>query len=126
MAPFPLDPTPVHVPDEVLTDLQRRLELTRWPDDAGNQDWHYGVSRTYLQELLDYVQRRPGLGPQRWPAHPPRRPDPRPQIGTSIRTYANNNRYPWTPSHDRRPAIEAPTGITFVGYENPPGVRTDR
>ncbi|MET8028955.1 epoxide hydrolase family protein [Streptomyces avermitilis] len=47
-------------------------------------------------------------------------------IGSSIRTYANNNRYPWTPSHDRQPAIEAPTGITFVGYENPPGVSTDR
>ncbi|MDX2973305.1 epoxide hydrolase family protein [Kribbella solani] len=45
-------------------------------------------------------------------------------IDTSIRTYANNNRYPWTPSHDRKPVIEAPTGITFVGYENPPGVRT--
>jgi pimeloyl-ACP methyl ester carboxylesterase len=36
-------------------------------------------------------------------------------IGTSIRTYANNNRYPWAPSHDRQPPIEAPTGITFVG-----------
>ncbi|SEG57639.1 epoxide hydrolase [Nonomuraea solani] len=47
-------------------------------------------------------------------------------IGTSVRTYANNNRYPWTPSHDRLPPIEAPTGITFVGYENPPGVTTDR
>jgi microsomal epoxide hydrolase len=47
-------------------------------------------------------------------------------IGSSIRTYANNNRYPWTPSHNRQPAIEAPTGITFVGYENPPGVRTDQ
>ncbi|MFK4087833.1 epoxide hydrolase family protein [Kribbella sp. NPDC020789] len=45
-------------------------------------------------------------------------------IDTSIRTYANNNRYPWTPSHDRHPAIEAPTGITFVGYENPPGITT--
>jgi pimeloyl-ACP methyl ester carboxylesterase len=45
-------------------------------------------------------------------------------IDTSIRTYANNNRYPWTPSHDREPVIEAPTGITFVGYENPPGVTT--
>ena len=45
-------------------------------------------------------------------------------IGTSIRTYANNNRYPWTPSHDRWPVVEAPTGITFVGYENPPGVTT--
>jgi pimeloyl-ACP methyl ester carboxylesterase len=45
-------------------------------------------------------------------------------IDTSIRTYANNNRYPWTPSHDREPVIEAPTGITFVGYEDPPGVTT--
>ncbi|MBW4716828.1 epoxide hydrolase 1 [Saccharothrix sp. SC076] len=45
-------------------------------------------------------------------------------IGTSIRTYANNNRYPWTPSHDRWPVVEAPTGITFVAHENPPGVTT--
>ncbi|MEV6283680.1 epoxide hydrolase family protein [Kribbella sp. NPDC051770] len=43
-------------------------------------------------------------------------------IETSIRTYANNNRYPWAPSHDRQPVVEAPTGITFVDYENPPGV----
>ncbi|GLW05173.1 multidrug MFS transporter [Microtetraspora sp. NBRC 13810] len=47
-------------------------------------------------------------------------------IGTSLRYYANANRYPWTPSHDRGPAVEAPTGITFVGYENPPGVSTDQ
>ncbi|MEV0129287.1 epoxide hydrolase [Dactylosporangium sp. NPDC050688] len=45
-------------------------------------------------------------------------------ITSSIRTYANNNRYPWQPSHDRRPVVEAPTGITFVGHENPPGVTT--
>jgi pimeloyl-ACP methyl ester carboxylesterase len=45
-------------------------------------------------------------------------------IASSIRLYANNNRYPWRPSHDRRPIVEAPTGITFVGYENPPGVST--
>ena len=47
-------------------------------------------------------------------------------ITTSMRTYANNNRYPWAPSHDRRPVVEAPTGITFVAYENPPGVSTER
>ena len=45
-------------------------------------------------------------------------------IASSIRTYANNNRYPWAPSHDRTPVIEAPTGITFVDYENPPGVNS--
>lgn len=47
-------------------------------------------------------------------------------IGTSIRTYANNNQYPWTPAHDGQPAVEVPTGITFVGYVNPPGVTTER
>jgi hypothetical protein len=51
---FPLKPAPIHVPDEVLDDLRRRLELTRWPDDAGNDDWYYGVDRAYLQELVDY------------------------------------------------------------------------
>ncbi len=29
-------------------------------------------------------------------------------IGTSIRLYANHNRYPWTPSHDRLPVVQAP------------------
>ena len=354
---FPPAPTPIQVSEEVLADLQRRLELTRWPDDAGNQDWYYGVHRAYLRELVDYwrseydwrtaeaaintyehyrvqvegvpvhFMRRPGVGPNPtplilthgWPwtfwhwskvvdpladpaAHGgdpaeafevivpsfpgfgfsaplPDHPDmnfwkvadlwhtlmtrtlgydrygaggcdvgalvtgqlghkyaqelyaihigsgqkltlfngdrawdlsggrPIPPglpaevhtqvvaldkrfavhlaahtlapstlayglsdspagmlawilerwvnwsdnggnvenvftkddlcthamifwvtgtIGTSIRTYANNHRYPWTPSHDRQPAIEAPTGITFVGYENPPGVSTDQ
>jgi microsomal epoxide hydrolase len=354
---FPLEPTPIHVPDDVLVDLQRRLDLTRWPVDAGNQDWYYGVDRTYLQELVDYwrtdydwrkaeaainayehyrvevegvpvhFMRKPGVGrnptplilTHGWPwtfwhwskvidaladpgAHGgdpaeafdvivpsfpgfgfstplPDNPDmnfwkvadlwhalmtetlgyekyaaggcdvgalvtgqlghkyadelyaihigsglkltlfngdrawdlsggrPIPDglpadihaqlvarekrfavhlaahvldpstlayglsdspagmlawilqrwaswsdnggnletvftkddllthamifwvtnaIGTSVRTYANNNRYPWTPSHDRQPAIEAPTGITFVAYENPPGVSTDQ
>lgn len=47
-------------------------------------------------------------------------------IETSMRIYANNNRYPWTPSHDRWPVIEAPAGITFVGYENPPGISTEQ
>ncbi|SFB03477.1 Pimeloyl-ACP methyl ester carboxylesterase [Cohnella sp. OV330] len=46
-------------------------------------------------------------------------------IETSMRIYANNNRYPWSPAHDRWPVVEAPTGITFVGYENPPGVTTE-
>jgi len=46
-------------------------------------------------------------------------------ITSSIRSYVNANRYPWTPSHDRTPIIEAPTGITFLGHENPPGVTTE-
>jgi Epoxide hydrolase N terminus len=52
----PLAPTPIHKPDDVLADLQRRLELTRWTVDAGNQDWYYGVHRGYLQQLFDYCR----------------------------------------------------------------------
>jgi pimeloyl-ACP methyl ester carboxylesterase len=357
MNDFPLETTPIHVPDEVLDDLRQRLALTRWPQDAGNEDWYYGVRRDYLQELVEYwrteydwrkaeaainayehyrvevdgvpvhFMRKPGVGPNPvplilthgWPwtfwhwskvidplADPasfggdpadafdvivpsfpgfgfstplPDNPDmnfwkvadlwhelmtktlgyskyaaagcdvgalvtgqlghkyadelyaihigsglkldlfsgdrgwdlsggrPIPEglppdvharivelekrfathlavhvldpstlsiglsdspagmvawilqrwrswsdnggdletvfskddlltnamifwvnnaIGTSIRTYSNNNRYPWTPSHDRQPRIEAPTGITFVGHENPPGITTGR
>ncbi|KAB2378974.1 epoxide hydrolase N-terminal domain-containing protein, partial [Actinomadura montaniterrae] len=51
---FPLEPVPIRVPDGVLDDLRRRLELTRWPDDAGNDDGYYGVKRTYLQGLVEY------------------------------------------------------------------------
>lgn len=43
-------------------------------------------------------------------------------IGSSIRAYKNVNRYPWRPSHDRQPAVEAPTGFTFLcGDPYPPG-----
>lgn len=45
-------------------------------------------------------------------------------IGSSMRTYANNHRFPWAPSHSRRPVVEAPTGVTLVNFENPPGVIT--
>src|SRR4051812_39754404 len=39
---FPLQPTPIHVPDRVLDDLRARLALTRAPLDEGNADWSYG------------------------------------------------------------------------------------
>ncbi|MEF2072122.1 epoxide hydrolase family protein [Consotaella aegiceratis] len=44
--------------------------------------------------------------------------------GSSMRAYADAARYPWLPSHDRKPVVEAPVGITFLGGENPPGVAT--
>ncbi|MFH9748892.1 hypothetical protein ACH4MN_31220 [Streptomyces anulatus] len=43
---------------------------------------------------------------------------------TSMRYHANANRYPWAPAHDRTPVVQAPVGLTFVTYENPPGVHT--
>lgn len=47
-------------------------------------------------------------------------------VGSSMRAYADAARYPWQPSHDRTPVVEAPTGITFLGGENPPGVSTEQ
>lgn len=46
-------------------------------------------------------------------------------IGSSIRAYKNANLYPWTPSHDRQPPIEAPAGFTLLlGDASPPGGHT--
>ena len=47
-------------------------------------------------------------------------------IGSSIRSYRNANRWPWQPSHDRTPTIEAPAGFTFLaGDHYPPGATVD-
>jgi hypothetical protein len=35
-----------------------------------------------------------------------------------------SNRYPWEPAHDRVPVVQAPVGLTFVTFENPPGIDT--
>jgi hypothetical protein len=35
-------------------------------------------------------------------------------IGSSIRAYKNANLYPWTPSHDRQPPIQAPAAFTLL------------
>jgi hypothetical protein len=52
---FPLEPTPIHVSDEVLDDLRARLALTRAPLDEGNGDWSYGVADSYLRGLVGYT-----------------------------------------------------------------------
>jgi len=51
---FPLEPTTIHVPDDLLEDLRRRLRETRWPLDVGNEDGWYGVRRTDLEDLCAY------------------------------------------------------------------------
>ncbi|SEO80541.1 epoxide hydrolase N-terminal domain-containing protein [Amycolatopsis saalfeldensis] len=51
---FPLEPTPIRVPDAVLDDLRARLASTRPPLDEGNEDWSYGVPASYVGELVAY------------------------------------------------------------------------
>src|ERR1043165_3876277 len=51
-------PFRIAVEQDVLDDLQLRLERTRWPSSATTDDlastWEAGISHNYLRELVDY------------------------------------------------------------------------
>jgi len=44
----------VHVDDDVLEDLRRRLAATRFPDQIEGTGWEYGIPVGYVRELVDY------------------------------------------------------------------------
>ena len=44
----------VSIAEEVLSDLRRRLEQTRWPDEVRESGWRYGADLSYIRELADY------------------------------------------------------------------------
>ena len=48
------EPFEIHVGDEVLDDLHRRLDTTRWPDELPGTGWDYGSNMDYMKELVDY------------------------------------------------------------------------
>jgi pimeloyl-ACP methyl ester carboxylesterase len=47
-------PYRVHVEEEVLADLDRRLADTRWPDEINESGWDYGFPLDYLKDLVSY------------------------------------------------------------------------
>ena len=47
-------PFQIQVHDEVLDDLQRRLETVRWPDEIPNSGWDYGTNLEYVKGLIEY------------------------------------------------------------------------
>ena len=49
-------PFHIHVPNEAIPDLKRRLAATRWPDEIDNKDWGWGTNQPYLRELCSYWQ----------------------------------------------------------------------
>ncbi|GCE31508.1 multidrug MFS transporter [Dictyobacter alpinus] len=49
-----IEPFSIEVPESVLTDLRRRLEMTRWPDEIEGSGWDYGMNLAYLRELVAY------------------------------------------------------------------------
>lgn len=44
----------IEVPQDVLTDLQQRLDKARLAQDFANPGWEYGTNGAYLQELVAY------------------------------------------------------------------------
>src|SRR5262245_35359977 len=49
-------PFKVHVPEETLVDLKRRLKATRWPDDETVPDQSQGVPSATMKEVVRYWQ----------------------------------------------------------------------
>jgi epoxide hydrolase len=47
-------PFRVEVPDEVITDLHRRLDATLWPQTIPGSGWDYGTDVAWLQDLCRY------------------------------------------------------------------------
>ncbi|MBC7814927.1 MAG: epoxide hydrolase [Burkholderiales bacterium] len=51
-----VQPFRIDVPQEVLNDVQVRLNQTRWPDEVEGAAWEYGTNLAYLKELTHYWQ----------------------------------------------------------------------
>ena len=47
-------PFSIATSDDVLEDLRRRLEMTRWPDAETPDDWSQGIPLAYMQRVHDY------------------------------------------------------------------------
>jgi pimeloyl-ACP methyl ester carboxylesterase len=49
-------PFRIDVPDQVLDDLRRRLEQTRWPEQELVDDWSQGAPLSWIQDMCHYWQ----------------------------------------------------------------------
>ena len=47
-------PFTIAIPDEVLEDLNRRLDNARWPDQAPGEPWSLGIPVTEVKAAVDY------------------------------------------------------------------------
>ena len=49
-------PFKMHVPDQALIDLRRRLAETKWPDQLPGTTWEYGADINEVRKLAEYWQ----------------------------------------------------------------------
>jgi len=47
-------PFVIDIPDDVLDDLNRRLDATRWPHEPSDPEWTFGANPSYMREFVDY------------------------------------------------------------------------
>jgi len=47
-------PYSLHVGDQIITDLQERLDRARWPETPPVEPWSTGTSVAYMKELAEY------------------------------------------------------------------------
>ena len=47
-------PFTIAIPDEVIEDLNRRLDNARWPDQAPGEPWSLGIPVTEVKAAVDY------------------------------------------------------------------------
>ncbi|CAM4037153.1 Pimeloyl-ACP methyl ester carboxylesterase [Pedobacter westerhofensis] len=46
----------INIPDNILEDLQSRLQKSKWPGEIINPDWERGTDQDYLKSLISYWQ----------------------------------------------------------------------
>ncbi len=49
-----MQPFQIHVPDEEIAELQRRLRDTRWLTEVPESGWLYGIDLAFTQDLAAY------------------------------------------------------------------------
>jgi len=49
-----ITPFTIDISEQQLEDLQKRIELTRWPEEECVDDWTQGIPLSYTKELADY------------------------------------------------------------------------
>lgn len=53
-SPASIQPFRIDIPEASVSDLHRRLQAARWPDELPDVGWDFGVASGYLRELADY------------------------------------------------------------------------
>jgi pimeloyl-ACP methyl ester carboxylesterase len=51
-----IQPFKIAIPQATLDDLRERLARTRWTDEVEGSGWTYGISLSYMKDVVDYWQ----------------------------------------------------------------------